>query len=496
MEEKIWETIKEIYCNKYKENLLDSNIGEFTLSLLFEEKFKEILKDDPYYIENIRKELVRRHEIRLLRTKKRWVKRELEGEYNLFKEMQLLTSIYEESILPKPFKEIYGKDNPTEVYQERIKELSKWSEDVESPLISFRYIKDKKRYQIEKAIKNDFELIIAKIALKEKEENKKSIVNMPNSVRRIPFHVKERGIKIDEDNKELLEIEDNPKLYAVYNYDISDGETFKTLLDTNNITSLNVNNLIEESIKDKIANALDIDDFSVFMYVLSQLVDSVYYTGRTITLSLAEIVNGSFKTKSGANYEKCRNSLYKLGLIRIMKVDKKMRGFVIGIFDSVNIVEGENGENTVVNIVVSNAIMQDLIKRRTISIYGDSLDRLKSPRSRTLAFNLQAERMSHFAKNPNEKRLELPLAYFKSIMFLASNREDRDIKTVEERLKDLKDNELIIKDYKRKGSLFILEFLPLTNEEKADLLPKKIDFLINDNSINDNWIEVPTLNAK
>ena len=118
------------------------------------------------------------------------------------------------------------------------------------------------------------------------------------------------------------------------------------------------------------------------------------------------------------------------------------------------------------------------------------MDKLSNNKNKTLAFNLQAERMSSFARQNKSSTLELHVNYFKSVMFLVSKRLDRDIRTIENGLNDLKKNELIIKDYKRRGDVFILDFFPLTNEEKKDLIPKNAEFLTNDNSIMENWLTI------
>lgn len=472
----LFDKIEKHYCAKYNEMLKDNNYKKEDLKLLmievcsdYQNEFKDF-KGDSFFIAIIDSEK-QASRIRIRRTRQRWSKKEIEGtNSSLEKESELLTEIFNSDMLDKSFEELYGAKDPTAIFRMRVAELSKWADNNKNLLITFRYFKDKAEYQKDKAIMNDLKYIIVRIIeVYIKEKNR--YIEMPESVSNVAFNFS-RDKSIDTSNEVKKEINGQENLYYEDVYIIDDETMFKTLIGVETTKDDAISKVLEK----RIMNVLNTHDMRIFLHVLSQR-DLQFFDTRKIIIPIFDIVKNTMPSTNSHYYNRCKASLHKMAHIRLSVVDKELRGLTFGVFDRVLISKIDGVE--IATISVSEDIVNDLVKRRTINLYKGHLNKLEEPASQIIIFNLQAKRISHLSNSDNNKELAIyNMSYFRSILYFTNKRYDRNAVVVEESLQELKDNNLVIKDFKRKGYDFYLEFIPLTEKEKTDLRDRGEDELI------------------
>lgn len=104
-------------------------------------------------------------------------------------------------------------------------------------------------------------------------------------------------------------------------------------------------------------------------------------------------------------------------------------------------------------------------------MYTDVINNLKLESSRILIFRLQKERINCYTEN--KTTFNTDLNYFKRALYLTNKRKDRNIKVIEKALDEIVEHKVTLKSYKRRGDMFELEFYPITEREKRDLLGRE-----------------------
>lgn len=460
--------ILSLYISKHEEELKNCKITKEDLEKPGQDilnNFESELESDYGSIEKYYERL----KDRIYKTKSRWVLQEINNEQDvgLNKEISFANLIYNDVVGQKiDFKEMYKVENPEELRNEIIKELKEWRRDNNAALITFKYLPDKKKYQAITAAKNDLEKLVIEVVTEKWHENSKEVYSMPKIMGNTIVSAKQE--KIDITNPIEKEIDGVTGKYYQHLYVVDEKTQYQTLIGEESV----IENAMSQVLLNTISSVLDIFDIEVFLYVLSRK-DANFYSHKEVVLPLSDIVKHMTPGDSSPGkfyYQKVRGSLLKMANIRVSIIGENSLGANMGIFNLVKITQKDKDAPIMVRVEVSTPIVDDLLKRRTINIYKDSLQDLKNSTAKVLAFKLQAKRISFLMEENENKELKVPLAFFKSACMLSSNREDRNAKQIAKGLSELMKNKIIIDSYRQERYDFYIKFREFTDKEKEDLI--------------------------
>lgn len=400
------------------------------------------------------------------RTKKRWfqsVKNSLEEKKEkrgrkteLQKELELAQSILDEYGI-ESFRQLYQVNSLEELKENRLKVLEEWVNDPEQMLFDYLYLKDKTPLQIEKAFRTDITLIVCNCLIQDFEGNLDGIITeKPHVLVDHPVYTEKRGKGdwLDET------IQYDNKLYYYEKYAPSPGYHLLTLI--------NKDFLDDPEFENKYTKALDDTDTNIFLAVMARR-DVRFMVDRRIVVDIKDILKSAELSDGSFNYKHVIARLRKLANIKFNIRTKDDRLIVFGIFDNLEI-ENVSSGGTRATIIVNDVIQQQYIEEQVTKIYSDQVKQLEDGTSKNLIFYLQKQRMIYGLKKISEPYI---LTYNDClfIMRFASNRKKDNLEVIESCLKKYIELGITVKSYKRSGSTFIIEFLPLEMYEIEDLIP-------------------------
>lgn len=406
-------------------------------------------------------------------TKKRWVKREFETDHDLGlnKSLEVAELLYKQQI--ETFSTAFGYNNFTDFKKVKLKELKTWETSEEIPLSTYPYIKQKQLKQIESAISNDVEYAIIKF-MKEKypkgEQGK--VITLPSSMTNLPYdHTNRKKIKKNElvDNKYLKEIyyTDRSQFETRYNVEVLEAR------------------LLQENVK-----WLNENDQRILEYLFS-LKPEALYRPVPMVVEIGEIVRNAFGSDGKKNYMVVKESLIKMDSIEIRATDRdSLLTTKVEIFHKATIEIDEISKKEVARIIFSEDINREFVKNQTVSVYKDVIDKFKLNSSKVLIYPLQGQRIACDAQNEKNRDtliFNTNLVYFQGVLVMTGSRMKTQIDVIEKALDEIVENKIFLKKYSRKGHNFTLEFYPLSEKERRDLLPKNLanNFLIQSNNEED-----------
>jgi len=392
---------------------------------------------------------------RINRTKGRWAKKEVKEKVGLYEEVNIIAEgLYKTS--PERFMSAYGLDNPEELKEKRIRELENWKSDRNFLLIDFPYLDTKMKYQIKIALINDCKyLYIAYMKDVSETQKKNLIAKFPKVMSNVPYDYTNRA-KL---TFQKIEAEDGLPDQYVNKYIIDDDHIFESLVDVKTIKNVFIGGAV---------GALNEVDFNTFINLLS-FADESFYVTREIIVPLRKLVILNYgENNTGAkNYLAIRDSLFKMQHLTVGVVNAARRGFGLDILDNVDITEVEGRE--MVRVLVNEDIVRQIVENNTINMYRDVINGFKLNASRLLIMKLQMERIALSAQGMPLVS-DVGMSFFRGALYFADKKKYRNIRTVENALNEIIESGITLKSFIRKGDTFRLEFYPISNREKKDLL--------------------------
>lgn len=441
----VWEEID----NSIKfPNILEYFVGEDRNSLI------QMVYNDNYNNNEIQ-DVLRNSRKRRNQTKRRWVSSSLK-EYkersnkkskDLVQEYYYLVD-YLNTFGLVQFQELFKKETPDEIMEEKIEILKKWSEDTNSFLTNYPYLKNKTINQIEKAIIADITVIIGDtIMTKYDGIIQDMIVEKPYSYVDNPIFSNNRGkLSLSDDV-----IEDDNNIYHYSDYSPSNDYKLRVLVS-------------KEYAQDKQVRLLDNTDENIFSQVMKQR-SNMFATQRKIFVNIGNIVKNLFNSDGIDNYKMVESRLYKMLNIRFNAFYKDGSiGF--GIFDFVK-VDYNNGWTA--EITVNEQIYQEYLNKQTIRMYKDIMQRFELPMSKSLIFALQKERFSCYSDKQSYKQV-YDYSFFTHKLRFKSRSKKENYKLIESSLEEIRKNGVGIKTFYREGDKFYIEYYPVTEYEMEDLI--------------------------
>mgnify|MGYP007098875618 CR=1 FL=1 len=471
IKEKAFEEVGDCY-RKHIEDYVGLNIDEF-LDFVLQELENEV-KD----LVEIDRDILAVFEKNIRATKRRWVNKELNGGKGLYKEVEVIaTDVYEklkQKNSEEQFYEIYEAKTPIDLMKKRVIELNDWAQDINKHIASYRYIEYKKEYQIKRAIINDIKYIGLKILKEkyptgnvEKNNDKKEILQFPETLRFPINYTNRSNIKLRKADKNLIEsleeIDKNlidGKEYLIDKYYIDDERIFHSLVATE---------LLEDIATEAVLSTLNATDIKVLMYLLSAR-DQLFYKTGEIIVETSEIVEEIYKSDNAGNYQAVRNSIHRLSSINSGVFTSSSMGFSVKIIDYFKILVSDNVEQ--IKVRINFKIVDDFVKSRTINMYKDIIANFKQDSAKILIFHLQRHRIAFLSDPKNEKKqwISCNMSFFRSALYFNNKKKNANIKVIEKALDEIVKSGITVKSYVRKGDVFYINFYPMSEKEKKDLL--------------------------
>ena len=401
------------------------------------------------------KESLRINKKRRNQTKKRWVQSSIKdyekGTSKKLKELRLeyeeLTYFYEEKAKSNLVHKFLG-ENPQDIIEETILQLKSWCDDPNSYLANYPYILEKSNSQIEKALTADITVLLGDLLLRKYNGKIQDvIVEKPYSYVDHPVFSEVRG---------KLELEE----------ELTEDENVKHYYNDYNVTpDYNAQMIVEsEYAQQKQVGVLDKTDERIFAEVLNHR-NGLFATKRKIFVEVGKIIKALYKSDNLNTYKLVAERLVKMRNVSFNIITKD-RYLAFGLFDYVD-VRDEDGV-WMAEITVNEQIYQEYLNKQTIRMYKAVIQKFELPISRILIFALQKERFLGKDDQPN-KQVYPYIFFLAKVRFKNKNRKE-NFKLIENSLQEMVSNGICIKEFKRVGDSFHIEYIPITEYEVEDLL--------------------------
>lgn len=355
-----------------------------------------------------------------------------------------------------------------DIYTNRImKEMEEWRKNKDCLLSSYRYLENKKSFQIEAAFDLDFQIFILEAILtKYKGDLSFKIEHHPYTVDNHPIFspVPTRATFMKKEEQDDNYVED----YIVDQY-----FTFRTLvrLDSN------------ESVKIKMKyRHLDEKDARILNVLLSSITDD-FYRERIITVPMIQLVESVYESKSKNNYLNLEKRLHELKKYeyKVFIYSNKQKKPSTVSFNLLNTVvtDFDDKGQQYVKVFVGDAIYHDIINRQTVMVYQEFIEKLENPLSKLLIYSLQKERIQAYMNKTYEQTY--PYTFFSRKIRFHYSDPISILKEIETALKEFSANHIIVQDFTIDTQLFIVHitYIPLNEEEIYDVSnyyqPKQIE---------------------
>ncbi|EMQ1359353.1 hypothetical protein OD257_002696 [Clostridioides difficile] len=345
-------------------------------------------------------------------------------------------------------------DSPEELLEIRKDFLEQWSSNLSYKISDYIYLEELSDSKINSAFSHDLILCVTKILQDEYEfDINKIIIKSPSQLAPGIFIPHTRGRKINHLN--VARKDEN--LYQSHPYDaINDSGTqidmfYEFNLDPNSSDIKNIDGLklelTNQTTEKKAISKLFLDkqdlDIIRFAYSYSYL--------NSYTFFLSDLLKYLGLTDAKANYQKVRDKLMKLPFYTFYTETYEKDGSLksqtsFNLFSRIHI-EEINGRNAV---QVTKAFVEEIERVSTELMYKNELKKLKLPQSINLAYLLEGRRSFEISQGVNivDKKYTFDIEQLKWYVHLNNKNKLKDnMKYIEDGLKEIMENQFIIKKY-------------------------------------------------
>lgn len=453
--------IEDKYIKKYTELVVGKEDYATFIKNIACDLLKKINMNDKieYNIENLLNTTVQNRR----KTKKRWIDGEVLNNSSLQVEIQKQAiALYKKD--RESFNLTYKADSIEELKKdmERLQDVKNektkaWYKDDNAYVVDFDCLTDKKVWQIIQAFQSDFTYTILK--------NVKNLINVNNTLSmpivmgELPVDIGGRR-KISLDTMPFITTHDNNK-EEVYYHDIEKFQDLQinTYIGMDYVQKYCLNNAFKH---------LNATDKKILGFILSKRKGNFFET-RQIIVDLSDIIKNVFETDGIKNYNTVKESIVKMANIKMQFIVKGLSGFISRIFTEVffterDIDEGKKSVFTTATIFVSDIIVNQLMQQQTMYTYGDKLSDVSSE-AFSLICALQGRRMKLYGENKNILKDILPYYFFQIRFRMSDKRKKRNLTIIQNLLEEVKNNNIIIKDFEKIADDFHVSYYPLSIKE-------------------------------
>lgn len=416
------------------------------------------LKDE----DKISDELIQKYKKRINSTKNQWLRNYKKPNSSLRNELdRMLESSYEvmkHEGREEHFKNAFGGENPEEVKALRLVKLEQWKNDDEKLLSDYPYFFKLGLRSKKAAINNDvYYTLLNYLAKNQRDE---SIPTVPEIATQQPYSY--RRTKPKKIDLSIIERAEPGSEFMIGQRFIDDNSYFESRANVEALRKQEMAQMLSE---------LNVTDLYVFVAVMEEaLKDESFFATNTIIVDIGTIVRRAFKSQGKNNYVAAKQSLHRLENVKTSVYNENLHNITIQLFNSAEIIPQGNKEYA--NIIVDSNVVKQYIEGNTISMYKHIIDSFQLPTSKLGIFAIQRERIRVDANSKGGDRLLFKgtLNFFKTVLNFPNNRKKDNMTVVSNMLQEIKESNAVIKDFRQVSDGFIIEFYPISKEERQDLL--------------------------
>lgn len=356
------------------------------------------------------------------------------------------------------FKDIYEVSSIDELIQLRLEQIEAWKKN--DDVIMFPYISNKLQYQIDSAIRLDFLYHIVEIAVSDYDSNFQSAVaERPHTLDIYP-------IFSAEPNGELLLLDQFDGQLSFNDYTVTDNLTLRTIIGKNQDGCLSMAKPYSFDHRD-----------SVLLDYLFTKKDEQFVTKKLITVDIGDAVKSVCKSKSSDSYKDIERRIIKIadykmqGIIKEKDTEDSL--FALNLFEKAFIRTDPSTNKRYATIVLSDTLHQEIIEGNVSFFYYRQVKLLENPTSKVIIYPLQKERLQHCTKKNGYTGI-YDYSFFRQHIRFRSKRKSTNLKLIEASLQEFKDKQLIVNQFEILPDGFEIEFTPVPEFERADLMKKSI----------------------
>lgn len=212
--------------------------------------------------------------------------------------------------------------------------------------------------------------------------------------------------------------------------------------------------------------AMDVVDLKILSTFISSI-DTDFYKNRTVIIDLGVLVKSVIDYNPGdAIIESVKNRCTKLvEYSHTVELEDGVLSF--NFFD--NVIVRDNGiEKPHVIATFGEVLTSAIIQKALISVARNNFILIQNnPMSQIMYFAFQRERIALYSSGRTS--CSYSYTYFQKIVRFKQRNKKKNLKLIEDGLKGFVENNICIKAYTFSDDMFLIEYLPLTEEEKEDL---------------------------
>lgn len=457
---------------------------------MYKSKYEKLLKRDfeEFYLEMAprlnslnkitEKELeIKKLKTNMKKTKTRWIKKILTDKSSkVFKDIESVKIVYEKVVsneLSKDkFYELFKTKDINEYIEVKTIELEEWKNNDDLLLMEFKYIESMDKRAIGSAFKNDISLRYLKKYLV--EEQSKPLTKVPTILSNLPIDTTSRIDFLSEDQKKDLDEAGDISSPSTIDKLImfSEEDYDKILLQLEKKTYIEIKkggkadnflDMMTQIALLKSVKYLNSTDVNIIRYYYTHLEKMVL--GDPIDKTIYQVVTDLGLPNRPQYYEQVENSLAKLGSMNLSYdlEGNSIHGNLLGCM----IYEDEGVKRATVYL---GPILQAVVLKKSTFEYDEAIFNGLSSDSQQLAIWFQKRRY-RAAINSSDYMDIIGLGAFSTAIYWNTKRKDRQRDRILASLKELQDNNLIIKEYNydKRVYEFTIEYIPLSPRELSKL---------------------------
>lgn len=470
MIKKLEEEIVSNFKSKY-EKLMGKDFNDFYSDIAAQINQLYRLIDKDLVIKNLKYNNIRM-------TKVRWVKKILTDKNSSIKKDIDSAKLYYEKVLAnemeiEKFQGFYGFENIDEYILSKTKYLEDWKKDENALLTEFKYISLLSKRSIAAAFRNDILLFFLN-KCKDEEIKNKTVTLIPSILSDIPIDTTSRIDFLSDEQKKSLE--ESPDIINPSTIDklimIGEEDHDKILMQLEKMTYLEIKkgaraeqflDMMTQIALLKSVKYLNSLDVNIIRYYYTHLEKMVL--GEPIDKTIYQIVTDLGMPNTVQYYELVENSIAKLGSMNLSYdiEGNSIHGNLLGCM----IYENEGTKRATVYL---GPILQAVVLKKSTFEYDEATFNSLSSDSQQLAIWFQKRRYRSAINNEGYNDT-IALGMFSTAIYWSTKRKDRQRDRILAALKELKEKNLIIKDYlyDKKIYQFYIEYIPLSPRELSKL---------------------------
>lgn len=444
---------------------IKEELGEKGISLCIAKLNHEI---DPFITQTIQEELSVRDVVearayvfknRFQKTKKRWFKllkdsttKSAKKKTELMKEIEFAKDFLER-FNEKKFKELYDANSIDDLIQNILNDVEEWSKNEKKKLIDYKYIEEKTLLQMETALRIDIAMIALNLYTREYDGSTTNIyLELPNQLLSIPTFSVQRG-KLNFSEEPLLI--DGIEYYA-QPYSPTEEFSFMTVVWKQDVDG--------GKISDKELRTLDGTDEKIYLAVMENRNNIDFIRDRSIYVNVGDIVTKTFGSDNSKNYQAVVTRMNKMAHVKFNLQSENKENIVFGIFDNI---QWDREQKTAI-VTISDVLQKQIIERQVTLMYRDVVNKLKINMPKTIVFAVQKERLRSHLEGLCKSIFTYDFFVYR-LQFKKRSKK-ANIEIIEDYLNEMKEQQVIIQDYKRIGDQFHVDFIPVMDYEVRDII--------------------------